>query len=312
MKNLLLLMLLIIPFSLYAANKKRTKLFVIQEAYVYDSNGDGGGDSISVTLELSAESDALTTMDVSSLAFSYDGNSYIEVAQSEIEIESDTKFTFLMDSDFSSTISLRIHTPEGEVLGSAIDRVGPVLDEARVLIGDDFDRDTLFITLSENISESTPEQFTVCLNNSAEIDEIECEHHYIVSDRVVQAIFAKGSLMGYDSISISPESGITDSYGNKPSYLSKRVPLQIEIVTPIGEKRPTTYTPPFSLSGSHMKVNSSTPYEVEVFAANGALIGVHKEQKKELDLSSFGLASGVYQLRLKQGEVQYKQTFVVR
>lgn len=300
-------------FTLLAENHIRSNLFTINEAFVLDSDGEGFCDSIYFDLMLSPNAEALTITDIDSINLDFSEYSKFTAKSYDINPISETSFFVLYDTyDESGGASFVIYTKEGEVHGNALDRVSPVLEMAQVTTGDDVDRDSLLIVLTESIGDDIPRNVRINVQSDDGLKELISDDNYKENDNTLRLVFPKWSFADGDSIKLPHNSGITDTSGNATTNLAKAVPLQFHIVTSINDKSISKHSQAISLNGLRLTTNNSLPYDIAIYSSNGSVVAESKGINKTINLKDYLLASGVYQLRLVQGEEIFTLQLAIR
>lgn len=310
MKHAILLFLL--SSLLFAQTKQSdSNLFIIHEAFTFDSDADGYCDSIRVTLMLSASEEALTVTDIDSLSYSFNENSTNPTVCTDFEISSDREFSFRTPYSMKSgNASLTIYTKEGNVSGTIQDKIGPVPVDVLVITGTYPVRDTLLLQCSEEISTNIPQEITIRVKDGANSTDLISENCFLISNTELCATFQRDSFFDCDSLALLHNSGITDTSGNRPTDALRYKPIQFHIVTPILNK---TITPNQSISmrNARITVTQNAPFSYEVYGSNGVLMHHATNKRNSVDLRSLGLASGVYQIIITQQKNHWKGSFII-
>ncbi len=308
MKNLVLILVLLAGVSW--ATEGIT--FEISDAYSFDCDGDGNADSVSVQLILGVSVTPLTANDIDSVLCTYDDGTELVIPQSYLTVENQSQLSIDLYAQQSTNeiTTLTLYTVEDAQTISVGDRVGPVLIRAEVLCDPSAFYDSLFMTLSEPVSI----QGEVVINHVAKygvLNEI-IGIATTVSENEVVLLTDKGTFEFGDSLNLNGSSGLTDLNGNLPHNRSLRVMVDITQETFIDVSNRAFLPHTISLAGSTLSLTNSSTYRAEIFSANGSKRNEITGSETTVSLDRFGLAPGIYQIKVVQGAELFTGQFILR
>ncbi len=202
----------------------------ISQAQMYDANGDGVADSIRVELILGTDPDAHDAYDLDNGSFSWPTKSpMIDTAAISKENATVLSFNTFGVASTSGEGVVKLTFPSGETSGKLIDKVGPVLQSAKLYENNSGNDDTLLITFSEPVQgvKGASELLNIVGNKYTKEVVMISESKWLVTFN-----HSDGIAFGQEAMIVS-ESSIRDTLNNSAHKNNIKVKIEM-IYRPIG------------------------------------------------------------------------------
>ncbi len=220
-----------------AITKSGDKDATIHRAEMRDFNGDGYGDSVTVTLKLGSDENRFTAKSISGGLYSWPStSSYDNLNISIFKSVTDSTFSFtgIKNSAGTGEGSLKLAFPNADsISGLIVDLVGPALRDSARFDNSNGDRtaDTLTLKVTEQIDVkklSIDLAYFQLAIDTINVESVVSKSVGVITSDSILTDFAKGELdkKAYAWVRFASfEKSVVDMKGNVPHSKSKWVPL---------------------------------------------------------------------------------------